>query len=177
MQSNTAEQFKLTRFGLALATAEAKKKQAWADYQPLTRAQLWDDLKGNTVLDMPNEATVTIKTLTPPENASTRSTLGSPRPVAVLTTVKRPTEAMAIRHAQGFYVLDTDMVFERQAPELAQWYCVQCKHFKPLPNFARDNRYPAGIAFWCNECRHDYERGVWRDPAKTAGVLTIGKTA
>lgn len=142
----------MTTYQRAMDKAIDIKANKWMDYKPLSKMQLLDDLQ---------PAVVTIRVPIHAGNGVRRSTFRGAI-YAQATVIWRPTELMAIARALGFPILDLDMLFERYAPARAVRYCFRCKHSKAISQFAKNRHYPGGFDFWCQDCKRDMQRGVWR---------------
>lgn len=131
--------------------ADQHKAQAWKSYTPLKPAQLMDDFVSEDTILIP---------VCHANDSSRRSTVGGY--LFAQMTMRRATEVLAILHAMGFAVLESDVEVVRQDPQRAVWNCVKCQHKKSQADFAKDKRFPAGLAFYCKHCREDKVRRVWR---------------
>lgn len=131
--------------------ADQHKAQAWKNYTPLKPAQLMDDFTSQEVTLVQTKRSPT---------TDRRSTVSGIAFAQI--TLLRITEMKAILHAMGIAVLDSDIEVIRQDPERKVWNCVKCRHKKGVENFAKDKRFPAGLAFYCKPCREDKVRRVWR---------------
>lgn len=144
----------LTHYERANWIATEHKRAKWAAYRPLAKEQLYDSL---------DEITTTI--LSPYANySSKRSTKGGVL-YAQATVVHRPTELLAIAHALALYKFPSEDIVIRQDPGKVVWYCIHCRTFKPLTEFAPEKHNVHGLSFACKRCEQDINRGVWRKAA------------
>lgn len=144
----------LSTFERANKLALENKRAKWAAYRPLEKMQLYDTL---------DDITTTI--LSPNANYSSKRSSKSGALYAQSTVVQRPTELLAIAHALGLYTFASDDPVVRQDPNRIVWWCISCKTFKPLADFAKDKDNVHGLSFACKHCQRDAERAVWRKAA------------
>lgn len=144
----------LSTYERANKLALEHKWAAWAAYRPLERAQLYDSLD-------PIMTTI----LSPYANGSSKRSTSRGILYAQSTVVQRPTEHLAIAHALGLYTFASDDPVVRQDPNKQVWWCISCKTFKPLPDFAKDKDNVHGLAFACKACQRDNERRIYKRAA------------
>jgi hypothetical protein len=145
---------KMTTFQRALDVAIDKKADRWLDYVPLSKAQLFD----TPYLDKP------ITVLRPMANGSlapARSTFRGAMQEQI-SILHRPTEAIAILHAMGFFVLPSDLAVIRVEPIADMRYCILCKKHHLITEFAQNKHFPNGIHFACKRSLGENNGGFWR---------------
>lgn len=145
----------LSSYERAMKVATERKRAAWAAYKPLDRVQLYDSADDGVVLTI----------VTPlASRAPKRSTKGGALH-AQTNVIHRPTEILAILHALALFTFDVDDPVVRQDPNKHVWWCIDCKSFKPLTDFAKDKHNVHGLAFACKTCQRKEERTVWKRAA------------
>jgi hypothetical protein len=144
----------LSTYERANKLALENKRAKWAAYRPLEKAQLYDSL---------DEINTTI--LSPNANYSSKRSSKGGVMYAQATVVHRPTELLAIAHALGLYTFASDDPVVRQDPNRIVWWCISCKTFKPLADFAKDKDNIHGLSFACKHCQKDSDHRIWRKAA------------
>lgn len=142
----------LSSFERANKTALENKRMKWAAYRPLATEQLIDKVDENSYSTI-----VTPLASRSPKRSSVNGVL-----YGQTTTLSRPTEILAIFHALGVFKFDSEDPVIRQDPNRIVWWCISCKSFKPLTEFAHDKHNVHGLAFACNRCRKANERYIWK---------------
>lgn len=144
----------MTTFQRALDVAIDKKADKWLDYVPMSKAQLFD----TPYLDKP------ITVLRPMANGSlapARSTFRGAMQEQI-SILHRPTEAIAILHALGFYVLPSDFAVIRIESIEEMRYCILCKKTHNVSEFAPNKHFPNGLSFACKRSLGENNGGFWR---------------
>jgi hypothetical protein len=72
---------------------------------------------------------------------------------------------MAIAHALGLLKFESEDPVIRQDPAKKVWWCISCKSFKALTDFAPDKHNLHGLSFACKHCQRDAERKIWKKAA------------
>lgn len=145
--------------------AQAIKEARWQAYQPLTKQQLTDY---DAVADEPAQPDpdpmpdwVILVTPTADPTPPVRSTRRSAHKYKQFVVLKRPTERMAVAHANGDLMLDGDypqVVSKR--PKQKRW-CIYCQDRHPVGAFVRHRRYPGGISYACKQSIQERKRLGW----------------
>lgn len=76
-------------------------------------------------------------------------------------TVLRPTELQACKRGRG--QSNEGLTVLRKVVDRTMRGCVFCMTKRTIDQFARDKRFPFGLAFACQSCRKSIERRTWRD--------------
>lgn len=148
---------KMTTYQRAMDKAIDIKADKWLSYVPLTKEQLFD------IPHLDRPMTI-IKPYGDGKLAPARSTYnGDVR--AQRSIVGRPTEAAAILHAQGYYVIDSDFVVIRQEPNKQVRWCIICRTHHDIADFKQNKRYLNNLSFACKRSLEDGKRGIWRKAA------------
>lgn len=145
----------MTTYQRAMDKAIDSKADKWLSYKPLSKEQLFDTVDAS--------CSVTIVSCIAGGNLSqARSTYHGATWYEQRTILARPTEMLAVLHAQGFLVLDTDFVVVRQEPNKEERYCIICRTHHNVSDFKPHKRYLNGLSFACRKSLEDAKRGVWR---------------
>jgi hypothetical protein len=148
----------MTTFQRANDKAIDIKADKWLSYKPLTRAQLFDTVDAS--------CSVTIVSCLPGGDLSqARSTYHGATWYEQRTILKRPTEMLAVLHAQGFLILDTDFIVVRQEPNKELRYCYICGTHHEVTDFIKNKRYLNEYSYACKRSLADGKRGIWRKAA------------
>lgn len=148
---------KMTTFARAMDRAVDAKADAWLSYYPLSRDQLFD------TIDHRDYMTIVIPF--GGQLCHARSTYKGASWYGQRTLLARPTHSMAILHALGALVLDSDFVVVRQEPNKQLRFCVSCKKHHEVTDFVRHDKYLNGLSYACKSSLQDSKRGVWRKAA------------
>lgn len=148
----------MTTYARAMDKAVDSKADKWLSYTPLSKEQLFDTVDAS--------CSVTIISCVSGGNLShARSTYHSATWYEQRTILARPTEMLAVLHAQGFLILDSDFVVVRQEPNKETRWCIICKAHHEVSDFKPHKRYLNGLSFACKKSLEDVKRGVWRKVA------------
>jgi hypothetical protein len=132
--------------------AEARKAQRCAAYVALS-PEVWYD-------DTPD--TITLTTIGDTGTRSTTSVIA----YSTHTTIQRPTEALALLAAAGFYAYEDELPLMMLPKRIQRKkYCIHCETRKPLSAFSPDKRKGDGRHSYCKQCRAELQRQRWRRSA------------
>jgi hypothetical protein len=148
---------KMTTFQRAMDKAIDAKADAWLSYMPLSKDQLFD------TIDHRDYMTIVIPFGGQLHHA--RSTYKGASWYGQKTLLARPTHTLAILHAMGALVLETDFVVVRQEPSRQLRFCVSCKKHHEVADFVSSKRYLNGLSFACKKALDEGRRGTWRHAA------------
>lgn len=148
----------MTTYQRAMDKAIDSKADKWLSYKPLSKMQLFDTVDAS--------CSVTIVSGIAGGNLSqARSTYHGATWYEQRTILARPTEMLAVLHAQGFLILDTDFVVVRQEPNKELRWCIICKSHHEVSDFKPHKKYLNGLSFACKKSLEDAKRGIWRKVA------------
>ncbi len=148
----------MTTFQRAMDKAIDAKADKWLDYVPLSKDQLFD------TIDHRDYMTIVIPFGGQLSHA--RSTYKGASWYGQKTLLARPTHTMAILHALGALVLDSDFVVVRQEPNKQWRYCILCKKHHDVADFKyQPQRYLSGLSYACKKALDEGRRGTWRHAA------------
>jgi hypothetical protein len=147
----------MTTFQRAMDKAIDAKADAWLSYMPLSKDQLFD------TIDHRDYMTIVIPFGGQLHHA--RSTYKGASWYGQKTLLARPTHTLAILHAMGALVLETDFVVVRQEPSRQLRFCVSCKKHHEVADFVSSKRYLNGLSFACKKALDEGRRGTWRHAA------------
>lgn len=144
--------------------ADAIKAARWQAYIPLTAQQLtdYDSVADEPVIEpepLPEGFTILLATDDP--RPPVRSTRRSAHKYKQFVVLKRPTERMAVAHANGSLMLDGDypQVVSKRLKQ-KRW-CIYCQDRHPLSAFVRHKRYACGISYACKTAIQERKRLGW----------------
>lgn len=144
----------MSSFQRAMDVAIDKKADAWLSYTPLSKDQLFDTADRRDIM--------TIVVPFGGRLCHARSTYRGAPWYGQRTVLSRPTHTLAILHALGMFVLDSDFVVIRQEPNKQLRWCVICKTTHNVTEFAQNKRYLNGLAFACKRAQAEKSSYVWR---------------
>ena len=145
----------LSTYERANLIATENKRAAWAAYRPLTKAQLIDQVDDTSYMTI----------LTPTASRAPKRSTRHGVTYEQATVLYRPTEILAIFHALGIFKFDSEDPVVRQDPNRVVWYCIECKTFKPLTEFAVDKHNVHGLSFACKRCEREGQQTTWKKAA------------
>lgn len=144
----------MTTFARAMDKAIDAKADKWLSHYPLSRDQLFDTIDHRDYM--------TIVVPFGGKLCHARSTYRGASFYGQRTLLARPTHTLAILHAMGMFVLDSDFVVVRQEPNKQLRWCVICKTTHNVTEFAQNKRYLNGLAFACKRAQAEKAAFVWR---------------
>lgn len=147
----------MTTFQRAMDKAVDAKADAWMSYTPLSKDQLFDTIDHRDYM--------TIVVPFGGQLCHARSTYKGASWYGQKTLLARPTHTLAILHALGMLVLETDFVVIRQEPNKQMRFCVSCKKHHEVADFVSSKRYLNGLSFACRKALDEGKRGTWRHAA------------
>lgn len=147
----------MTTFQRAMDRAVETKANSWMDYTPLSQDQLFDTIDHRDY--------ITIVIPFGGQLCHARSTYKGASWYGQKTLLARPTHTMAILHALGALVLESDFVVVRQEPNKQVRWCVICKDHHEIISFVTSKRYLSGLSFACKKALDEGRRGTWRHAA------------
>jgi hypothetical protein len=143
----------MTTFTRAMDKAIDIKADKWMAYTPLSKAQLFD----TPHLEKP------IAILRPMASGNIAPARSSYRAGMLenISVFKRPTEALAILSALGFFVLPSDFEVWRQENSDEMRWCILCKRTHKVSEFAANKHFPNGLSFACKRSLGGNNGGFW----------------
>ncbi len=146
---------KMTTFERAMDKAIDIKADRWLDYRPLSREQLFDspqNINAKTTIVVPFGGQL----------SHARSTYRGTSFYGQKTILARPTETLALLHALGMYIIETDFVVVRQEPGREERFCIICKTSHAVADFVVSKRYLNNLSFACKRALAEGKREIWR---------------
>lgn len=144
----------MTTFARAMDRAIDRKADKWLSYTPLSKDQLFD------TIDSRDHMTIIVPFGGQLHHA--RSTYRGASWYGQKTVLLRPTHTLAILHAMGMMVLESDFVVIRQESGKQMRWCVVCRKEHALTDFVAHKRYLNGFSFACRRSLADKGRLNWR---------------
>lgn len=148
---------KMTTFQRAMDKAVDIKADKWLAYTPLSQDQLFDTVDRRDF--------ITIIVPFGGRLSHARSTYRGTSWYAQKTVLSRPTHTLAVLHALGMFVLDSDFIVIRQEPNREMRWCVICRAHHEVTDFAQNKRYLNGLAYACKRAQAEKASYVWRKVA------------
>ena len=145
---------KMTTYQRAMDRAIDAKADKWLDYVPPTRDQLFDTIDHRDYM--------TIVVPFGGQLSHARSTYKGASWYGQKTLLARPTHTLAILHAMGMLVLESDFVVIRQEPNKQMRWCVICHKEHEVADFVSHKRYLNGLSFACKKALDEGKKGKWR---------------
>jgi hypothetical protein len=141
------------------------KAARWQAYTPLTALQLtdYDMVADEPAQPDPDPMPDWVTLITPLADPSppVRSTRHSAQKYKQFIVLKRPTEAAAVSHAQGAFVLDGDYAPVKCKRPRAKRWCIYCKDRHPVASFVKETGYLHGLSYACKTARQEQKRQGW----------------
>lgn len=148
----------MTTFQRAMDKAVDAKADKWLDYVPLSKDQLFDTID--------NRDYMTIVVPFGGQLCHARSTYKGASWYGQKTLLARPTHTLAILHAMGMLVLESDFVVIRQEPNKQMRWCIICRSSHEVHEFKyQPGRYLNGLSFACKKALNEGKRGTWKHAA------------